>query len=72
MTALLEKVFTQASQLPEAEQNALAATWLETLEQVEHKNGQETKPYRQAGSAQGLFTIPDDFDEPLEDFKEYM
>ena len=24
------------------------------------------------GSCQGLFIIPDDFDEPLEDFKEYM
>jgi len=25
-----------------------------------------------AGSAKGLITIADDFDEPLEDFKEYM
>ena len=24
------------------------------------------------GSCKGLFIIPDDFDEPLEDFKEYM
>jgi hypothetical protein len=24
------------------------------------------------GSAKGMVTIPDDFDEPLEDFKEYM
>ncbi len=27
---------------------------------------------RQAGSAAGMFTISDDFDEPLEEFKEYM
>ncbi|MEH1944753.1 MAG: type II toxin-antitoxin system prevent-host-death family antitoxin [Nostoc sp.] len=27
---------------------------------------------RQPGSAKGLITISDDFDEPLEDFKEYM
>ncbi len=27
---------------------------------------------RRAGSAEGLVTIPDDFDEPLEDFKEHM
>ncbi|HEY9709373.1 MAG TPA: DUF2281 domain-containing protein [Oculatellaceae cyanobacterium] len=27
---------------------------------------------RQAGSAKGLVTISDDFDEPLEDFKDYM
>lgn len=24
------------------------------------------------GSAKGLFTVPDDFDAPLEDFREYM
>jgi prevent-host-death family protein len=32
------------------------------------------KPLRkpQFGSAKGLFTISEDFDEPLEDFKEYM
>lgn len=27
---------------------------------------------RRAGSAKGLITISDDFDEPLEDFKDYM
>ncbi len=27
---------------------------------------------RRAGSAKGLVTISDDFDEPLEDFKDYM
>lgn len=27
---------------------------------------------RQAGSAKGLVTISDDFDEPLEDFNDYM
>ncbi len=30
------------------------------------------KPYPKFGSARGLFEISDDFDEPLEDFKEYM
>lgn len=34
---------------------------------VEHTNGA-----RQPGSARGLIHISDDFDEPLEDFKEYM
>ena len=33
----------------------------------------EEKPRRKAGSAKGLITyIADDFDAPLEDFKEYM
>lgn len=27
---------------------------------------------RKAGSAKGLLTITEDFDEPLEDFREYM
>jgi antitoxin (DNA-binding transcriptional repressor) of toxin-antitoxin stability system len=30
------------------------------------------KPQRQRGSAKGLITIADDFDEPLQDFAEYM
>ncbi len=30
------------------------------------------KRCRQPGSAKGLVTISDDFDEPLEDFKDYM
>ena len=30
------------------------------------------KPRPQFGSAKGLISIPDDFDEPLEEFKEYM
>jgi len=30
------------------------------------------KPRRQFGSAKGLIVIADDFDEPLEDFKEYI
>jgi antitoxin (DNA-binding transcriptional repressor) of toxin-antitoxin stability system len=27
---------------------------------------------RKAGSARGLFTVPNDFDEPLDDFRDYM
>lgn len=30
------------------------------------------KRRRQPGSAKGLVTISDDFDDPLEDFKDYM
>jgi hypothetical protein len=31
-----------------------------------------TKPRPQFGSAKGLIKMSDDFDEPLEDFEEYM
>lgn len=30
------------------------------------------QPYRQAGSMKGMFTMAEDFDEPLEDLKDYM
>ena len=33
---------------------------------------EEMKPEREIGSAKGKIYIADDFDEPLEDFKEYM
>lgn len=35
---------------------------------------QEVSPKKKliAGLAKGMATIPDDFDEPLDDFKEYM
>jgi prevent-host-death family protein len=32
----------------------------------------ESVPARQPGSAKGLFTVPDDFNAPLEDFRDYM
>ena len=32
---------------------------------------ESVKPNRQPGSAKGLIWISDDFDEPLEEFKEY-
>ena len=33
----------------------------------------QAKPkYRQAGTMKGMIWMSDDFDEPLEDFKEYM
>lgn len=32
----------------------------------------EILPDRVPGSAKGLFVVPDDFDAPLEDFRDYM
>lgn len=55
MTALLEQVFAQASQLPEGEQDAVAAIVKQMLEdfQQDKKQGQATED-RQPGSAKGL------------------
>jgi prevent-host-death family protein len=33
---------------------------------------EETVTERIPGSAKGLFVVPDDFDEPLDDFRDYM
>ena len=33
---------------------------------------ESVKPNRQPGNAKGLIWISDDFDEPLEEFREYM
>jgi len=33
---------------------------------------EEMSGERVPGSAKGLFTVPDDFDAPLEDFRDYM
>jgi hypothetical protein len=49
--------------------DAIIASW-----SVPNSNTTErvTKPRPKAGSAKGLITIADDFDEPLDDFSEYM
>jgi len=36
------------------------------------KSKNETKKERKFGAAKGMFVISPDFDEPLEDFKDYM
>lgn len=71
MTALLEKVLAQVSQLPDTEQDAVAARLLQTLTEFEQENKQaDKKPRPQFGSAKGMFTLSPDFDEPITDFEE--
>lgn len=36
------------------------------------EKGNKTLEKRQFGYAKGMFTMSDDFDEPLDDFKDYM
>ena len=71
MTALLEKVLAQVYQLPDAEQDAVAARLLQTLSEFERENKQSSeKPRPQFGGGKGMFTLLPDFDEPLEESKE--
>ncbi len=39
---------------------------------LKFKNQAKPKKQRKAGLAKGLIKMSDDFDEPLDDFKEYM
>ncbi|MDQ3087265.1 MAG: DUF2281 domain-containing protein [Acidobacteriota bacterium] len=48
--------------------------FIQSLKQKQTEKTELEKPRkkRKAGSAKGMFVMADDFDEPLEDFAEYM
>lgn len=72
MTELLEKAVSRASELPAAEQDTVAIALLKTLAQFGPKGSGTPEPRPRFGSAKGQGYMTDDFDEPLEDFKDYM
>ena len=72
MSVLLEQAVAKARQLPEDKQNSLAEALLKTMTDLEREEPVTPKPSRKAGSAKGMIWMAPDFDEPLEDFKEYM
>ena len=73
MTALLEQAVAEARQLSEAEQDAVAQRLLQTLAEVRREYADAAhEPRPQFGSAKGLGYMTADFEEPLEDFKDYM
>ena len=67
---------------PESFQTLPTGTQAQLLKQAEYflkqqvkasdKNEDSEKFVRKVGSAKGQIKMSDDFDEPLEDFKEYM
>ncbi|HWS12869.1 MAG TPA: DUF2281 domain-containing protein [Rhodocyclaceae bacterium] len=63
-----ELVYQHLKQMPES----VAAEVLDFVQFLEQKHGmaQPAAP-RQPGSAQGLVWMADDFDAPLDDFKDY-
>ena len=61
MTQLLERAFTEASKLPEPEQDVVAALLLSEL----HSVSEMLMAARPAGLCAGEFVVPDDFDAPL-------
>jgi hypothetical protein len=74
LTIMIEekKILSQIEQLPEN----LKTEVLHYIEFLQEKHAKQTNPAtnkkRKAGSAKGKYKPASDFDEPLEDFKEYM
>lgn len=46
--------------------------FVDFIEFLEQKAKKANKAVPKFGSAKGMFVMHDDFDEPLEDFKDYM
>jgi hypothetical protein len=64
-----ELVYQHLKQLPES----IAAEVFDFVQFLEHKQaGSKTHVPRQPGSARGLIWMADDFDAPLDDFKDYQ
>lgn len=63
-------VETLLEKLSPEEKQALIDRLEQDLFKSSATNGTSVKRVR--GWAKGAFSVPDDFDEPLEDFKEYM
>ncbi|WP_020603216.1 type II toxin-antitoxin system VapB family antitoxin [Spirosoma spitsbergense] len=63
------QLLTEISSLP-SEMKKEVKDFVEFLKTKAKK--QEPTRQRQFGAAKGFFVMHDDFDEPLEDFKDYM
>lgn len=65
-------LYTKLNSLPESMKMEVAdfIEFLENKAKKQHKLVQKSKPH--FGSAKGMFDMREDFDEPLEDFKDYM
>ncbi|MFB2118765.1 DUF2281 domain-containing protein [Parapedobacter sp. 2B3] len=65
-------LYKKLNHLPDT-MKAEVADFIEFLEQKAKKGKKKVdKPVPKFGSAKGLFVMHNDFDEPLEDFKDYM
>ncbi len=77
---IVKELLLQAIDISSEEQLAQTLTFLQTLnrntpissDRSEIIEDKEPTQYRQAGSLKGKITMTEDFDAPLEDFKDYM
>ena len=75
-TMIQPVILEKLAELPESLQTEVLH-YIEFLIEKQAKNSTEEKPTKKrrvAGTMKGMFVLPlpDDFDEPLEDMKEYM
>jgi len=64
-------LYIRISSLPVGLKSELS-DYLDFLVFKKLNNGKQTKKHPKAGCMKGLFVTHPDFDEPLDDFKEYM
>ena len=65
-------LYNKLSSLPD-KMKAEVADFIEfLLAKAQKESNQENKPKAKFGSGKGMFIIHDDFDAPLDDFKDYM
>jgi Protein of unknown function (DUF2281) len=79
--ALQQNLINQATQNQTTPEQLILATLIQKFlppsepdlaENQDYDIDQPPQKYRQAGSLKGMITISPDFDEPLEDLKDYM
>jgi hypothetical protein len=66
------EIFSQLSKLPEEQKKSVSDYIAFLIAQSEEENKGKPKPKPVFGSCKGMFKMAPDFDEPLEDFKDYM
>ena len=66
------ELFIQLEQLSEERKQSVSDFIAFLLKQEAVKNEGKEKPRPVFGSMKGMFKMAPDFDEPLEDFKDYM
>ncbi len=64
-------LYNKLNNLPDT-MKAQVADFIEFLENKAKKQTKASNIKPKFGSAKGMFVMHEDFDEPLEDFKEYM
>ncbi len=64
--------YIQLSSLPEDVRKQVLDFIAVLLQRKKSHGAQEPRKTPVPGLAKGMVTVPDDFDDPLEDFKEYM